>query len=180
MGLAQAQEIYPYAIPEIDAPYLRPQTLNIQSELQDIDNMGTATMRAGADPLEVYIAGLDAKQKAFQAKQNYDADARAGTDKANADMSFNADRLNQGAFDSVYNTQIANARDAQSYEKQAALANLVSKKAAFTQDENLKALGIPIVAPGFDVTSEGRITLPKGYRANFATAKKGMYKKPKY
>ena len=180
MGIAQAQEIFPYAIPELDAPYIRPQTLNIQSELQDIDNMGTATMRAGADPLQVYIAGLDAKQKAFQAKQNYDAEGRSKADIANAEMSFNADRLNQGAFDQVYNTQIANARDAQSYEKQAALANLVSKKAAFTQDENLKALGIPIVAPGFDVTSEGRITLPKGYRANFATAKKGMYKKPKY
>jgi hypothetical protein len=180
MGISQAQEIFSYAIPEIDAPYLRPQTLNIQSELQDIDNMGTATMRAGADPLQVYIAGLDAKQKAFQAKQNYDADARAGTDKANADMSFNADRLNQGAFDAVYNTQIANARDAQSYEKQAAVANLVSKKASFNQDENLKALGIPIVAPGFDVNSEGRIVLPKGYKANFATAKQGMYKKSKY
>ena len=180
MGIAQAQEIFPYAIAEIDAPYLRPQTLNIQSELQDIDNMGTATMRAGADPLQVYIAGLDAKQKAFQTKQNYDAEGRSKTDVANAEMSFNADRLNQGAFDAVYNTQIANARDAQSYEKQAAVANLVSKKAAFNQDENLKALGIPIVAPGFDVTSDGRITLPKGYRANFATAKKGMYKKPKY
>ena len=180
MGLAQAQEIFPYAIPEIDAPYLRPQTLNIQSSLQDIDNMGTATMRAGADPLEVYIAGLDAKQKAFQEKQNYDANARASTDSANAEMSFNADRLNQGAFDAVYNTQIANARDAQSYEKQASIANLVGKKAQFTQDENLKALGIPIVAPGYDVTSDGKITLPKGYRANFVTAKKGMYKKSKY
>lgn len=180
MGIAQAQEIFPYAIPELDAPYLRPQTLNIQSELQDIDNMGTSTMRAGADPLQVYIAGLDAKQKAFQAKQNYDAEGRSKTDVANAEMSFNADRLNQGAFDSVYNTQIANARDAQSYEKQAAVANLVSKKAAFNQDENLKALGIPIVAPGFDITSDGQVTLPKGYRANFATAKKGMYKKPKY
>ena len=180
MGLAQASEIYSYAIPEVDKSYLTPQTLNIQSELQDIDNMGTATMRAGADPLQVYIAGLDAKQKAFQAKQNYDAEGRWKADTANAEMSFNADRLNQGAFDAVYNTQIANARDAQSYEKQAAVANLVSKKAAFNQDENLKALGIPIVAPGFDVTSDGRITLPKGYRANFATAKKGMYKKPKY
>jgi hypothetical protein len=179
-GLAQAQEIYPYAIPEIDAPYLRPQTLNIQSELQDIDNMGTSTIRAGADPLEVYIAGLDAKQKAFQTKQNYDADARASTDQANASMKFNADRTNIGAFDQVYNNLVANARDAQSYEKQAALSNLVNKKAAFTQDENLKALGIPIVAPGFDITSEGQITLPKGYKANFATAKKGMYKKSKY
>lgn len=137
-------------------------------------------MRAGADPLQVYIAGLDAKQKAFQTKQNYDAEGRWKADTANAEMSFNADRLNQGAFDQVYNTQIANARDAQSYEKQAALASLVTKKGQFTQDENLKALGIPIVAPGYNVTSDGQITLPKGYKANFVTAKKGMYKKSKY
>ena len=56
----------------------------------------------------------------------------------------------------------------------------VSKKSSFDQYENLKALGIPIVAPGFDVNSEGRIVLPKGYKANFATAKQGMYKKSKY
>jgi hypothetical protein len=197
MGLAQAQEIYSYAIPEVDAPYIRPQTMNIQSELQDIDNMGTAAIRAGADPNMSYIAGLDAKQKAFQSKQNYDADARSKADEANANMSFNADKLNQGAFDSVYNNSIAQARDAQSAEKQAAVASLVTKKGQFEQDENLKAMGIATVAPGMNVNSTGQMNFD-GMKAAFdyfnymkdqeantakatkATAKNGMYKKSKY
>jgi hypothetical protein len=193
MGLAQSQEIYPYAIPEIDAPYVRPQTLNIQSELQDIDNMGTAAIRSGADPNMAYIAGLDAKQKAFQSKQNYDAQSRSQADMANAQMSMQADQFNAQAFDRVYNNLVGQARDAQSAEKQAAVSSLVNKKAKFVQDENLKAMGVPLVAPGFNVTSEGKITLPEDARAMFefynymkdqesktasnTTAKKGMYKK---
>ena len=196
MGLAQAQEIYPYAIPEIDAPYVRPQTLNIQSELQDIDNMGIAAIRSGADPNMAYIAGLDAKQKAFQSKQNYDAQARSQADMTNAQATMNADQFNAQAFDRVYNNLVGQARDAQSAEKQAAVASLVDKKAKFVQDENLKAMGIPIVAPGFNITSEGQMTLPENMKAAFdyynymkaqedqsnpkATAKKGMYKKSKY
>jgi hypothetical protein len=197
MGLAQSQEIYPYAIPEIDAPYVRPQTLNIQSELQDIDNMGTAAIRSGADPNMAYIAGLDAKQKAFQSKQNYDAQARSQADMTNAQATMNADQFNAQAFDRVYNNLVGQARDAQSAEKQAAVSSLVNKKAKFVQDENLKAMGIPIVAPGFNVTSEGQMTLPENMKAAFdyynymkaqedqastetkATAKKGMYKKSK-
>lgn len=194
MGLAQAQEIYPYAIPEIDAPYVRPQTLNIQSELQDIDNSSIAAMRAGADPNMAYIAGLDAKQKAFQTKQNYDAEGRTRADMSNAQMSMQADQFNAQAFDRVYNNLVGQARDAQSAEKQAAVASLVNKKAKFVQDENLKAMGIPILAPGFNVTSEGQMSLPENMRAAFdfynymktqedqakTTAKKGMYKKSKY
>ena len=194
MGLAQAQEIYSYAIPEIDAPYLRPQTLNIQSELQDIDNMGTAAIRGGADPNMAYIAGLDAKQKAFETKQNYDAEGRSRADIANAQMKFQADQFNAGAFDKVYNNLVGQARDAQSAEKQAAVANLVNKKAKFEQDENLKALGIPIVSPTYNWNSTGNPSMPEGARAmiemyNYMKeqdakkaaekpkAKKGMYKK---
>jgi hypothetical protein len=194
MGLAQAQEIYSYAIPEVDAPYIRPQTLNIQSELQNIDNMGTAAMRAGADPNMAYIAGLDAKQKAFQTKQNYDAEGRSKADIINAQMTERAGQFNAGAFDKVYNNLVGQARDAQSAEKQAAVASLVNKKGKFEQDENLKALGIPIVSPSFNWNSTGNPSMPEGMRAAFEMynymkeqdakkaaekpkAKKGMYKK---
>ena len=196
MGLAQAQEIYSYAIPEIDAPYVRPQTLNIQSQLQNIDNSGTAAMRAGADPNMAYIAGLDAKQQAFQGKQNYDANARSQADMANAQMSFQADQYNAGAFDRVYNNLVGQARDAQSAEKLGAVASLTEKKAKFDQDENIKALGIPIVSPTYNWNSTGNPNMPEGMQAslNFynymkeqeakqaaqkTTAKKGMYKKSK-
>jgi hypothetical protein len=196
MGLAQAQEIYSYAIPEVDAPYVRPQTLNIQSELQDIDNSAISAMRAGADPNMAYIAGLDAKQKAFQSKQNYDAQGRSQADMANAQMSMQADQFNAQAFDRVYNNLIGQARDAQSGEKLAAVASLTEKKAKFDQDENLKALGIPIVSPTYNWNSTGNPNMPEGMQAslNFynymkeqeakqaaqkTTAKKGMYKKSK-
>ena len=183
MGLAQAQEIYPYAIPEIDAPYLRPQTLNIQSELQDIDNMGIAAIRGGADPNMAYIAGLDAKQKAFETKQNYDAEGRSKADIANAQMKFQADQFNAGAFDRVYNNLVGQAKDAQSAEKQAAIASLTNKKAKFTQDETKKAAYINALIENYDVDSEGNFTLKPGKNLiNYnnptqTTAKKGMYKK---
>jgi len=196
MGLAQAQEIYSYAIPEVDAPYVRPQTLNIQSELQDIDNSAIAAMRAGADPNMAYIASLDAKQKAFQSKQNFDAQGRSQADMANAQMSERADQFNAQAFDRVYNNLIGQARDAQSGEKLAAIASLTEKKGKFDQDENLKALGIPIVSPTYNWDSKGNPNMPEGMRAAFemynymkeqeakqaaqkTTAKKGMYKKSK-
>ena len=195
MGLAQSQQIYPYAIPEIDAPYLRPQTLNIQSELQNIDNMGTAAMRSGADPLDVYIAGIDAKQKAFQTKQNYDAEGRTRADMANAQTSMQADQFNAQAFDRVYNNLVGQARDAQSAEKQASIANMITKKGLFDQSESRKAAFINNLVPSFNTTSKGQMDvteeqLPFYFNAfnNYIdaedtkkkTAKKGMYKKPKY
>jgi hypothetical protein len=137
-GLAESQSIFPYAIPEINAPYIKPQTLNIQSQLQDIDNMGTAAVRAGADPLTSYLAGMDAKQKSFQTKQNYDAEGRSKADMFNAQGQLSADQMNASAFNSVYNNLIGQARDAQSAEKQAALANMVEKSAKHNQSENLK------------------------------------------
>ena len=183
MGLAQAQEIYSYAIPEVDAPYVRPQTLNIQSELQDIDNMGSASVRAGANPLDVYIAGLDAKQKAFQTKQNFDAQGRSAADQANAEMSFRADVTNAQAFDKVYNDLIGSARDAQSGEKMSAIASLTNKRGMFDQEENLKDAFISNLISNFDVDSKGKFVLkPAGdfsYSTPPATAKKGMYKKLK-
>ena len=183
MGLAQAQEIYSYAIPEVDAPYVRPQTLNIQSELQDIDNMGSASVRAGANPLDVYIAGLDAKQKAFQTKQNFDAQGRSQADMANAQMSERASQFNAQAFDKVYNDLIGSARDAQSGEKMAAIASLTNKRGMFDQEENLKDAFISNLISNFDVDSTGKFVLkPSGnfsYSTPPATAKKGMYKKSK-
>jgi hypothetical protein len=129
--------------------------------------MGTAAMRAGADPNMAYIAGLDAKQKAFQTKQNYDAEGRTRADMANAQMSFQADQFNAGAFDRVYNNQIAQARDAQSAEKQAAVASLVTNKAKFEQDESLKALGIPILSPTFNWNSTGNPSMPQDAKYMF-------------
>lgn len=137
-GLAQAQETFPYAIPEVEAPYIRPQTLNIQSQLQDADNNAIAAMRYGADPNLAYIAGLDAKQKSFENKQNYDADARAKADMYNAEAKMRADSLNAQMFNQVYNDMYAGAKSAQSEEKQKAISALITNRNKWNQDENLK------------------------------------------
>jgi hypothetical protein len=137
-GLAQSQETFPYAIPEVEAPYIRPQTLNIQSQLQDADNNAIAAMRYGADPNLAYIAGLDAKQKSFENKQNYDAEGRSRADIYNADAKFKADTVNAGAFNQVYNDLYATAKSNQSEEKVKAVNALATNRAKWAQDENLK------------------------------------------
>lgn len=137
-GLAQAQETFPYAIPEVEAPYIRPQTLNIQSQLQDADNNAIAAMRYGADPNLAYIAGLDAKQKSFETKQNYDADARAKADMFNAEAKMRADTINAGAFNQVYNDLYAGAKSNQSEAKVKAIGSLAANRSKWAQDENLK------------------------------------------
>jgi hypothetical protein len=137
-GLAQSQETFPYAIPEVEAPYIRPQTLNIQSQLQDADNNAIAAVRYGADPNLAYIAGLDAKQKSFENKQNYDAEGRSKADIYNADAKFKADTVNAGAFNQVYNDLYATAKSNQSEEKVKAVNALATNRAKWAQDENLK------------------------------------------
>ena len=137
-GLAQSQETFPYAIPEVEAPYIRPQTLNIQSQLQDADNNAIAAMRYGADPNLAYIAGLDAKQKSFETKQNYDAEGRSKADIYNADAKFKADTVNAGAFNQVYNDLYATAKSNQSEEKVKAVNALATNRSKWAQDENLK------------------------------------------
>ena len=201
MGLAQASEIYPYAIPEVDESYLTPQTLNIQSQNQDIDSMATATQRAGGDPLTTYIAGLDAKQRSFERKQNYDAGDRSNTDRLNASAKYSADVANANSFNQVYNGDVANARDAQSYEKNKQISSLVNKKAMFNQDEDKKSAYINNLIENYDIDSKGNFTLKPGKNpfinntpstnvdaSTTAIAstkaktkgKNGMYKKSKY
>lgn len=165
MGLAASQETFPYAIPEIDSPYIRPQTLNIQSQLQDIDNMGQASVRAGADPLSAYIAGIGGKERAFQSKQNFDAQGRMQADMFNAQAQQRANMMNAQLFDRTYNNLIAQARDAATAEQQAAIANLVQKKAKYDQDENLKSLYLDNLQSAFEIGKDRpySITLdPKG------------------
>lgn len=149
-GLAQAQEAFTPAIPEVAAPYVRPQTLNIQSQLQDADNNAIAAMRYGADPNLAYIAGLDAKEKAFQTKQNYDAEGRWKADLYNADAKFKADTVNADAFNAAYNDMYATTLSNQSEAKQAAINNLVTQRNKWNQDENLKEFYLNTYGPSLD------------------------------
>jgi len=149
-ALAQSQEAFTPAIPEVAAPYVRPQTLNIQSQLQDSDNNAIAAMRYGADPNMAYIAGLDSKQKAFQTKQNYDAEGRWKADLYNADAKFKADVYNADAFNTGYNDMYATALGNQSEAKQASVANLVNLRNVHNQTENLKDFYLNTYGPSLD------------------------------
>jgi hypothetical protein len=150
-GLSQAQTTYSYGIPEIDSPYLRPQTLNVQSQLQDIDNMGTAAVRGGADPLATYIAGMDAKQKTFQTKQNFDAEGRGKADMFNAQAKTQADMFNAEAFDKNYNERNALAKAYQSQEKSKQLANAVDKYSNWDKTEGSKKFLYDNFVTSFDL-----------------------------
>ena len=150
-GLSQAQTTYSYGIPEIDSPYLRPQTLNVQSQLQDIDNMGTAAVRGGADPLASYIAGMDAKQKTFQTKQNFDAEGRSKADMFNAQAKTQADIFNAEAFDKNYNERNALAKAYQSQEKSKQLANAVDKYSNWDKTEASKKFLYDNCVTSFDL-----------------------------
>jgi hypothetical protein len=137
-GLAQAQDIFPYAIPEAQSPYIKPQTLNIQSELQDIDNMQASALRAGADPNMTYAMSLDAKNKAFQTKQNYDAEGRWKADATNFDAELKTNAMNAELFNKTYNDMYATAKSNQSEAKLAAVTGLVESRAQYNADENMK------------------------------------------
>ena len=150
-GLAEAQTTYSYGIPEIDSSYLKSQTLNVQSQLQDIDNMGTAAVRGGADPLAAYIAGMDAKQKTFQTKQNYDSDSRAKTDMFNVQGQTQANIFNAEAFDKNYNERNALAKAYQSQEKSKQLANAVDKYSDWNKTEASKKFLYDNFVTSFDL-----------------------------
>jgi hypothetical protein len=174
MGLAASQETFPYAIPEVDSPYIRPQTLNIQSQLQDIDNMGQASVRAGADPLGAYIAGIGGKEKSFQTKQNFDAQGRMQADQFNAQAQMQSDRMNAAMFNQVYNQLIPRSRDLAAQEQQAAVANLVKNRAMYNRDESVKEYLHPMYSPTYDYDARtGQATVVPG-QPQFAPSMYGL------
>ena len=165
---AMGQETFPYAIPEVAAPYVRPQTLNIQSQLQDADNNAIAAMRYGADPNMAYIAGLDAKQKAFQTKQNYDAEGRWKADLYNADAKFKADVYNADAFNQVYNDMYAGAKSAQAENRLAAMTNLVQNRAKWNQDETTKKFLLENTTPSLSTDKDGNVIMNPNENPNMS------------
>jgi hypothetical protein len=113
--------------------------------------MGQAAIRAGADPLSTYIAGMQGKQKAFQTKQNFDAQGRSQADMFNAQADQQANMFNAQMFDRTYNNLIAQARDAQTAEQQAAIAGLATNYSKYNQDENLKSLYLDNLQTAFEI-----------------------------
>jgi hypothetical protein len=109
--------------------------------------MGQAAIRAGADPLATYIAGMQGKEKAFQTKQNFDAQGRSQADMFNAQAEMQTDNVNANAFNQVYNQLIARASDMQSQQKLNAIQNITDKVSKNNANEEAKRFGLPIYSP---------------------------------
>lgn len=158
-GMANSQ-MFPYAPMDYNAPYLMPQTLNIQPQLQDVDNSYMAAINAGADPNSALIATLGAKQKLYSEKQNFDAQQRAATDQYNANARWQEDVYDMQSLDRVYNTLIAGADDAVTAQRQALVAAASKKRAVYNMEENKKKLYIENFVRNYKVDGKtGAITV---------------------
>ena len=177
-GLANA-EIFPYMLPDITAPYVMPQTLNIQPQLQDVDNSYMAALRAGADPNAAFMSTLNAKQKLYSEKQNYDAQQRAQADVTNASYRWQEDVQDMQSLDRVYNTLIAASDDARTTQIQDIVRSASNKRAVFNAEEARKKLYIDNFVRNYKwdgKTGEATLNIPEGYDPlNLASIAYSMY-----
>jgi hypothetical protein len=164
-GLA-ASQMFSYAPMDYNAPYVMPQTLNIQPQLQDVDSSYMAAINSGADPNAALIATLGAKQKLYSEKQNFDAQQRAQVDQVNASSRWQEDIQDMQSLDNVYNTLIARADDAVTAQRQAIVASASNKRAVYNMEEKKKKLFTENFVRNYKVDGKtGAITLdlPEGY-----------------
>lgn len=159
-GMA-ASQMYAYAPVDYNAPYLMPQTLNIQPQLQDIDSSYMAAMNAGGDPNSALIATLGAKQKLYSEKQNFDAQQRAAADQYNAQSRFQEDIYDMQSLDKVYNSLIAQADDAVTAQRQALVASASQKRAVWRQEEARKQFWYNNFVRSFDYDPKTRSLVVK-------------------
>ena len=159
-GLA-ASEMFAYAPMDYNAPYVMPQTLNIQPQLQDVDNSYMAALNAGADPNSALIATLGAKQRVFSEKQNFDAQQRAQADQVNAQSRWQEDVYDMQSLDNVYNTLIADADDAVTAQKQALIQSANNKRASWKMEETRKEFWYNNFVRSFDYDPNTRSLVVK-------------------
>jgi hypothetical protein len=126
---------YSYYTPDYTHYEVAPPTLNIDAEIQSIDDTIAAlsaqtTGNASVDNARrVGLANqaLQAKQQAFQRKQNYDAEARFKADIYNTDARTKENYLDVNAANTVFNEYMAGAQDAAEMERMAAISGLTNK-----------------------------------------------------
>lgn len=164
-GLANS-EIFPYVPFDYNAPYIMPQTLNIQPQLQDIDNSYVAALRAGADPNAAFMSSLNAKQRIYSEKQNFDAQQRAAADQQNAQYRWQEDVQDINSLDRVYNTLIAQADDARTSQIQDIVRSATQKRNVWNFEENRKKLYIDNFVRNYKWdgnTGQATLSNPQGY-----------------
>jgi len=164
-GLANS-EIFPYVPFDYNAPYVMPQTLNIQPQLQDIDNSYVAALRAGADPNAAFMSSLSAKQRIYSEKQNFDAQQRAAADQQNAKYRWQEDIQDINSLDRVYNTLMASADDARTSQIQDIVRSATQKRNVWNFEENRKKLYFDNFVRNYNWdgnTGQATLSNPQGY-----------------
>jgi hypothetical protein len=159
-GMA-ASQMFAYAPMDYNAPYVMPQTLNIQPQLQDVDNSYMAALNSGADPNSALIATLGAKQKLYSEKQNFDAQQRAQVDQVNANARWQEDVYDMQSLDRVYNTLIAGADDAVAAQRQALIKGASDKRAVWKMEEARKQFWYNNFVRSFDYDPKTRSLVVK-------------------
>ena len=157
LGYMYANRPYSYYTPDYTHTEIAPPTLNIDPQLQAIDdsfqsairqNTGNASI-GNARNAAMFNQALAAKQQAFGAKQNYDAEARFKADMYNAAARDQENVRDLTAASTIYNDYMAAAQDAAEVERLAAINSLVNKKGQFDRDEYLKAFYTAQLLPNY-------------------------------
>jgi hypothetical protein len=148
-GMANSNP-FPYATMDYNAPYVTPQTLNIQPQLQDVDNAYMAAIGAGADPNSAFLSTLNAKQKVYSEKQNFDAQQRAQVDQVNASARWQEDVQDLQSLDKVYNYYTAQADDASTAQRQAIMDSASKKREVYNLEEARKKLWLNNFASSYN------------------------------
>lgn len=158
MGIAESFQPFDYQTPDFTHWEVNPATLNIQPQLNDVN----ASLRSFYDSTTgnpqvdnirrqaAFVAGLDAKSKAFGAKQNFDANARFNADVTNLNARTAEQNADVEAWTKIRNDYLAPAKDFAAGERISALSSIVRKKALNAKNENEKAFYYDNFAPNVD------------------------------
>jgi len=157
LGFLSGMNPYSYYTPDYTHYEVAPPTLNIDSELQSIDDTVAALSAQTTGNPSVdnarrnafFNQALQAKQQAFQRKQNYDAEARFKADLYNVGERTKENYMDVNAASTVYNEYMAAAQDAAERERLNAIQSLTDKTGKFYQDEYAKMLAVSALMPGF-------------------------------
>ena len=127
---------------------MNPQEMNIRPQLEEINQSINTAMRqtTGSPQLQairnqqLFGAGLDAKQKAFGQKENFDAQQRQQVDQFNISARNQEMSSDITAWMPVYNEFMAAAQDAAATERLRAVNALHTARKKHIQNENMMKL----------------------------------------
>lgn len=146
-----------YFTPDFTPAYVAPPTLNIDDEIRSIDDTFASAVRQNTGNAAVdnsrraalFNMTLDAKNKAFARKENFDASARFEADVKNANSAAEANTKNMIAAAQIYNDYQAVAKDYADTERLNAVFNLTDKVGKYYQDEYAKVVAFDALFPNY-------------------------------